>query len=142
MAARPLNKRRNMAARPLNKSLMSAAPVAAGLLAVGVFSASGAGADPVVCAARQDPLTCSPQSGLPTAGETAFLTDVRGQRVPGDDARLLATGRGICTMLKSGDNVKYVVSQVAAHLGSTTEMAGQVVDAATAYVCPGAPLNE
>lgn len=128
-----------MAVRPLDKSVVGAAPLAAGLPVAGVSSATGAQADPVFCGAHEDPPTCSPQS-LPTAGETAFLTDVRGH-VPGDDARLLATGRGICTMLKGGESVHYVVPQVAAHLGITDEMAGQVVDAATAYVCPGAPLN-
>jgi len=128
-----------MAVRPLDKSVVGAVPLAAGLPVAGVSWATGAQADPVFCGAHEDPPTCSPRS-LPTAGETAFLTDVRGH-VPGDDARLLATGRGICTMLKGGESVHYVVPQVAAHLGITDEMAGQVVDAATAYVCPGAPLN-
>ena len=129
-----------MAVRPLTKSVMGAALLAAGLPVAGVSWATAAQADPLFCSAHQDPPTCSPQPRLPTAGETAFLTDVRGH-VPGDDARLLATGRGICTMLKGGQSVHYVVPQVAADLGVTDEMAGQVVDAATAYMCPGAPLN-
>ena len=135
------SERSDMAVRPLNKSVMGAALLAAGLLAVGVSSAHRAQAEPIFCDTHEDRLDCSPQSGLPTSGETAFLTDVRGH-VPGDDARLLATGRGICNMLKGGESVVYVVPQVASRLGITTEMAGQVVDAATAYVCPGAPLNE
>ena len=126
-----------MAIRRFNRSVMGAALLAAGALAAGVFSASAARAEPVFCGAHEPP----PASCLPTSGETAFLTDVRGH-VPGDDARLLATGRGICHMLKGGDNVNYVVAQVAVQLGITGEVAGQVVDAATAYACPGAPLNE
>jgi hypothetical protein len=128
----------NMAVRALNKSVMSAALLSA---CAGVSSANRTQAEPIFCGADEDSLNCSPRSGLPTAGETAFLTDVRGH-VPGDDARLLATGRGICNMLKGGENVNYVIAQVAWQLGITNEMAGQVVDAATAYACPGAPLNE
>jgi Protein of unknown function (DUF732) len=130
-----------VAVRPLTKSVMRAAPLAAALLAAGVLSATGARAAPVFCTGQQDLSTCSPKTPLPSAGDTAFLTDVRGH-VPGDDARLLVTGRGVCNMLKAGENVNYVVPQVAADLGTSNELAGQVVDAATAFVCPGAPLNE
>lgn len=104
--------------------------------------ASPSQADPLVCAPPAGVLNCSPGRPMPTAGETAFLTDVQYQRIPVDEARLLAAGRGICTMLKGGVSVKYVVPQVAAHLGLDTERADDVVNAATAYACPGAPLNE
>lgn len=116
--------------------------LAVGLLGTGMCSAAPALADPLVCAPQAGLLNCSPGRPIPTAGETAFITDVRYQRIPVDDTRLLAAGRGICIMLKGGESVKNVIPQVAAHLGLDTERADDVVNSATAYVCPGAPLNE
>ena len=130
-----------MAVEPFNKTVISVALMAAALLGAGVCSPSPARADPVLCGPPQHPVTCPPQSGVPTARETAYLTDVRGH-VPGDDAGLLAIGRGVCVKLLGGEPVDSVVPQVAAQMGVANETAGQVVDAATGYMCPGAPLNE
>ena len=128
MAARPVN--------PVSKGAMTALVAAAGLLGAGLCWPGPAGASPVFCGAHAAPANC-----LPTAGQTAFLDDIRG-RAPGDDAQLLATGIAACNMLKGGDNVNDVIAHVAAQMGVVKEVAGQVVDSATAYVCPGAPLNE
>ncbi|WP_415822369.1 DUF732 domain-containing protein [Mycobacterium senriense] len=54
---------------------------------------------------------------------------------PGSDADLLLTGRTICT--QGGISGRYVNQEVAAHLGTNTAAAGQVVDAAVEYICPG-----
>lgn len=106
------------------------------LLAVSVRTRHGSGT-----IRPQHPVTCPPQSGVPTARETSFLTDIRGY-VPGDDTRLLAIGRDVCVKLLGGEPVDSVVPQAAAQMGVANETAGQVVDAATGYMCPGAPLNE
>jgi hypothetical protein len=116
---------------------------AAALLTVGcvvsaICSPSVSYADPAFCGAHEDAFTCTArlQSGPPTAGETAFINNVRGH-VPGSDAKLLNAGRSICSMLKGGDSGQYVDTQVGSYLGMAPHSAGQVVDSATEYICPG-----
>jgi hypothetical protein len=113
--------------------------LAAGLLGVGISSATPGPGEPGYCGAREDPLTCSSQTGPPTQGEAAFIDLIRGQ-VPGSDAQLLAIARGVCNMLGGGASTKYVGDQVAAHLGITNEAGGQVMIAAKDNACPDVPL--
>jgi hypothetical protein len=108
------------------------------MLGAGVCSASPPGpGDPGYCGARQDALDCVPQTGPPTPGEAAFINNVRGLHVYGDDAELLKIARGTCNMLLGGVSVNYIVPDIATHLGTTNASANQVMDAAMDTVCPG-----
>jgi hypothetical protein len=114
---------------------IGSALLVAGLLTGGVYAASVAQAD--FCGAKEDPFVCTARldAGPPTSGESAFIQSVRGH-VPGSDADLLVAGRTICKM--GSDSGRYVRQQVAQRLGTDTGNAGQVMDAAEEYICPGA----
>ncbi|WP_434117112.1 DUF732 domain-containing protein [Mycobacterium avium subsp. hominissuis] len=73
-------------------------------------------------------------AGPPTSAESAFIQSVRGH-VPGRDTDLLVVGRTVCKM--GSDSGRYVRQQVAQRLGTDTANAGQVMDAAEEYICPG-----
>lgn len=92
--------------------------------------------DPDYCGNAADILFCTERrSTYPNAGESAFLTDIRG-RLPGyDESRRLAAGRAVCLELPSHP-VGLLVDQVAVYLQTSKEIAGQVVDSARANICP------
>lgn len=92
--------------------------------------------DPDYCGATADILFCTERSSTyPNAGESAFLTDIRG-RLPGyDEARRLAAGRAVCLELPSHP-VGLLVDQVAVYLQTSKQTAGQVVDSARTNICP------
>jgi Protein of unknown function (DUF732) len=88
-----------------------------------------------------DPLDCVDNLANPNAGEQRFVRDTR-PFVPdlvaqGGDMAVWQTGRGVCILLKNGHPTGYVVTDLAAHLGTSKQIADQVVDAAMEDICPG-----
>ncbi|ATA28184.1 hypothetical protein MLM_1570 [Mycobacterium lepraemurium] len=118
----------------LGCAVVCSALLAAGLLTTGVCAASVAQAD--FCGAKEDSFSCTARldAGPPTSAESAFIQSVRGH-VPGRDTDLLVVGRTVCKM--GSDSGRYVRQQVAQRLGTDTANAGQVMDAAEEYICPG-----
>jgi hypothetical protein len=130
-----------MGARNLSASSVATALLAGGLLGAGIFSASPVLADD--CGAREDVFVCAARldAGPPTPGETAFINLVRGH-VPGSDADLLVTGRGVCRLGRYGTvSGRSAVQQVATHLGTDMAHADQVLDAAAENICPAARFS-
>lgn len=121
-----------------NFRAVGAALLAAVAVGGGPCLASPAWADPDFCGAREDPFVCTArlQNGPPNAGESTFVKLVRGH-VPGNDQRLLNAGRTICNQVSGGLSGRYVVSETSDYLGTSMASAGQVLDAALEYICPG-----
>lgn len=97
--------------------------------------------DPDYCGNAADILFCTERrSTYPNAGESAFLSEIRG-RLPGyNESRRLAAGRAVCLELPSHP-VGLLVEQVAVYLQTSTETAAQVVDSARANICPRVPAQ-
>lgn len=92
--------------------------------------------DPDYCGNSADILLCAEhRSTYPNAGESAFLTDIRGQFPPGTEARRLAAGRAVCLESPSHPT-RLIVEQVAVYLQTSQQVAGRVVDSAIANICP------
>lgn len=97
--------------------------------------------DPDYCGNSADVLFCTDhRSTYPDAGESAFLTEIRGRFPPGTEARRLAAGRAVCLEWPTHPT-SLIVEQVAVYLQIPKQLAGQVVDSARANICPTvAPL--
>ncbi len=92
--------------------------------------------DPDYCGNSADILFCTEhRSTYPNAGESAFLTDVRGWFPPGTEARRLAAGRAVCLELPSHPR-SLIVEQVAVYLQIPQLTASRVVDSARTNICP------
>lgn len=92
--------------------------------------------DPDYCGSSPDILFCTEhRSTYPNAGESAFLTDIRGRFPPGTEARRLAIGRAVCLEFPLHP-ASLLVDQTAAYLQIPKELAGQVVNSANANICP------
>lgn len=111
-------------------------------LALGVLTAGVAYPDPLnprdpdYCGDSPDILFCTEhRSTYPNAGESAFLTAIRGRFPPGSEAPRLAAGRAVCLELPRHPN-GLIVEQVAVYLQTTQQTAAQVVDAARTHICP------
>lgn len=115
---------------------------AGGIVLGGLIGPSPAHADPLnprdpdYCGNTADVLFCTERrSTYPNAGESAFLTDIRGRLSGYNEARRLAAGRAVCLELPSHP-VGLLVEQVAVYLQTSREIAGQVVDSARTNICP------
>jgi len=92
-----------------------------------------------------DPLDCVDNPANPNAGEQRFVRDTR-PLVPdlaasGGDMAVWQTGRGICILLKTGYPTGNVVTDLAAHLGTSKQIADQMMDAAMQNICPGLTIG-
>lgn len=95
--------------------------------------------DPDYCGARESAFTCAARLQTPpTAGESAFLADIRGH-VAGTDAQHLAAGRAICDMLPF-TRTSYIVGETSEYLGISHGEAGQVLADAHDRICPAVQI--
>lgn len=122
--------------------LTRAAAAAAAIGLAGLLAVVPAHADPLnprdpdYCGDSADILFCTEHlSTYPSAGETAFLGDIRGRFPPGTEARRLAAGRAVCLELPSHPR-SLIVDQIAVYLQTSKQVAGQVVDSARTNICP------
>ncbi|WP_250149507.1 hypothetical protein [Mycolicibacter acidiphilus] len=114
----------------------------AGVASSGLLAVAPAHADPLnprdpdYCGNSADILFCTERrSTYPNAGESAFLTDIRGFFPPSSEAPRLAAGRAICLELPSHPT-SLIVQQTAVYLQIPNPTADRVVDAARSNICP------
>jgi len=109
------------------------------LLLAGLLGAGAASADPVPaneCGAHTEALDCIRDPSPPTPAEQSFL-NTAGPHFPNvSGANIVQYARGTCDMLRGGAVTRYVVSALAARLGTTMQGAGQVMDGAMVADCP------
>ncbi len=106
----------------------------AGMLSLGVGLSGPAQATPGYCGG--DPLDCYQNSAPPTTAEQSFVRSA-GRDLPGATAgQLLRYVRATCVMLHSGLTTTAVVTDLAHHLGTSMDMADQVMDGAMEADCP------
>ena len=92
--------------------------------------------DPDYCGNSPDILVCTQRlSTYPNAGESAFLTDIRGLFPPSSEAPRLAAGRAICLELP-GHATSSITRQTEVYLRTSPQVAGRVVDSAHTNICP------
>ena len=92
--------------------------------------------DPDYCGNKEDILFCTSHlSTYPNAGESAYLTDIRGWFPPGTEAHRLAIGRAACLEFPTHPR-SLVVDQTAVYLQIPRETAERVVDSANTNICP------
>jgi hypothetical protein len=92
-------------------------------------------ADPS-CGVHTSALDCGSNGFASTPAEQHFV-DLIGPHFPGTSATTLVQyARAACVELRADDATRYVAKDLAAHLGTSTEGGGQVMDAAMQADCP------
>ena len=114
--------------------LFCAALGTAGMLGVAIGLADPAPAAPGYCGG--DPLDCYENSAPPTSAEQSFVTSTGRDLLGATAGQLLRYARATCVMLHSGLTTTSVVTDLAHHLGTSMDMADQVMDAAMEADCP------
>ncbi len=104
------------------------------VLGVGVGSAYRASAAPGYCGG--DPLDCYENPAPPTPAEAFFVQSTRRDLPNATAGQLLRYARATCVMLHSGLTTTVVVPDLAHHLGTSLDMADQVMDGAMEADCP------
>jgi hypothetical protein len=113
------------------------AVVGVGLLGVGVGSADPSiPGTPGYCGAHTGALDCYADTSPPTPAEMYFVKTTGPQFAKLTTAQLVQYARGTCVELRGGDVTSFVVKDLATHIGSDMEAAGQVMDGAMAADCP------
>jgi hypothetical protein len=99
-----------------------------------VLGAPSASADPS-CGVHTGPLDCGFNGSTPTPAEQSLATRY-GPVFPGTPApTMVMYARGACAELRGGSVTRYVVKDLADHLGTSMEAAGQFMDGAMEADC-------
>lgn len=121
------------------KSPLIAGALLATFLAIGLLGDAAVWADPVPaneCGAHTDSLDCVRDPSPPTPAEQYFLSTVGRQFPNVPSGQMVQYARGTCVMLRGGVVTRYVVKDLADHLGITMQAADQVLDGAMEADCP------
>jgi hypothetical protein len=117
------------------RHLMSRTLVVLVAAAFVILAPPSASADPSCCV-HTGPLDCGFNGSAPTPAEQSLATRY-GPVFPGTSAPTMVTyARGACAELRGGSVTRYVVKDLADHLGTSMEAAGQFMDAAMEADCP------
>jgi hypothetical protein len=120
-------------------ALFGTALVIAGVLGAGVGLAYPAPAAPGYCGG--DPLDCYENSAPPTPAEQFFVKSTNRYLPNATAEQLLRYARATCVMLHSGLTTTSVVTDLAHHLGTSMDMADQVMDGAMVADCPNLTIG-
>jgi Protein of unknown function (DUF732) len=99
-----------------------------------LLAPSPASADPS-CGVHTGPLDCGFNGSVPTPAEQQMVSHVSAT-FPLPSSTLVTYARGTCAELRGGAVTRYVVKDLADHLGTSMEAAGQFMDAAMVADCP------
>ena len=110
-------------------------PIAFAVASATLLVPPPASADPS-CGVHTGPLDCGFNGSAPTPSEQSVASRY-GPVFPGTSApTMVMYARGACAELRGGSVTRYVVKDLADHLGTSMEAAGQFMDAAMAADCP------